>query len=253
MSETPEERGFAAYLEGDTELSRLYRVSAKDLPSQALDAAVLERARDAVRARRATGPFAANWSVPLSLAAVIVVSVTVVVLMPPEDRSLPPVESAPAPVEAPALESHADDAGDAERLDHARDESTASEASVVEPASVDEVRELKKVTSEERLDEDRAGAQLEQDPTQGAGEGGQTSAVSKQVGATTGAGETMNAVSSSQTESDTRPSSAEEWLELIEELVDHGRVEEARVAFYAFRSSYPNREISQDLLDRLGF
>jgi hypothetical protein len=72
------------YLEGDSALSRLYRREAREQPDARLDARIRARARDAVAGNSpvAHSPFARHWMVPTSLAAVFVLSVSVVLLMP---------------------------------------------------------------------------------------------------------------------------------------------------------------------------
>ncbi len=84
---SPEERDdelLQEYLEGDSALSRLYRQSADEQPGADLDARIRARAHNNLaRDRRvAHSPFARNWMVPTSLAAVLVLSVSVVILMP---------------------------------------------------------------------------------------------------------------------------------------------------------------------------
>ena len=83
---SPEERDdklLQEYLAGDSALSRLYRDRATEQPDAHLDATIRARAHAAVArdARVAHSPFARNWMVPTSLAAVLVLSVSVVVLM----------------------------------------------------------------------------------------------------------------------------------------------------------------------------
>ena len=84
---SPEERDdemLREYLEGDSALSRLYRRDAREQPDARLDARIRARARDAVARSRAVAhsPFARHWMVPTSLAAVFVLSVSVVLMMP---------------------------------------------------------------------------------------------------------------------------------------------------------------------------
>ena len=92
----PEERDrelLREYLKGDSALSRLYRRDADEQPDTQIDARILAEARRAAAPKRrvARSPFARHWAVPTSLAAVLALSVSVVVLMP--DPTLePPVE-----------------------------------------------------------------------------------------------------------------------------------------------------------------
>jgi len=87
----PEERDeemLREFLEGDSELSRLYRRDAHEEPTAQLDKTILAEARrNLARTRRvAHSPFARHWVVPTSLAAVLVLSVSVVLLTPDPAR-----------------------------------------------------------------------------------------------------------------------------------------------------------------------
>ncbi len=74
--------GFERYLQGDSQLSRLYEDTATERPPAELDTAILARARDEAAARRrARGPFAHTWFVPVSLAAVLVLAVGLITFM----------------------------------------------------------------------------------------------------------------------------------------------------------------------------
>ena len=75
------------FLDGDSALSRAYRGGAREEPGAELDARILAHAHRqvggaSVKRRVAHSPFARHWSVPASLAAVLVLSVSVVVLLP---------------------------------------------------------------------------------------------------------------------------------------------------------------------------
>ncbi|MDX1434627.1 MAG: hypothetical protein R3286_19455, partial [Gammaproteobacteria bacterium] len=106
MSTGPDDRDeLERYLEGDSELSRAYRAGAAEEPPAHLDRGIrLAAARRARAARPAHGPFSRSWVVPASLAAVLVLSVSVVVLMAPpgDDGVVPALRTAPEPA-APAL------------------------------------------------------------------------------------------------------------------------------------------------------
>jgi hypothetical protein len=98
MSETPRREETAR----DSRLAALYRAAARDEPSPALDAAIRAAARREVGARpRPVGPFfSRSWRVPLSLAAVILLSVSLVTLMREEAPEIarPPRADAPLPL-----------------------------------------------------------------------------------------------------------------------------------------------------------
>lgn len=66
----------------DRILSRAYRAGAREEPPARLDAAILAKARQALGASsRAHGPFGSHWIVPLSAAAVAVLSIGLLVFM----------------------------------------------------------------------------------------------------------------------------------------------------------------------------
>ncbi len=109
MSETPRDDP-----EHDASLTALYRAGMRDEPPPALDDAIRAAARRAVvpRPRLAGSPFSRAWQVPLSIAAVIVLSVSLVTLMGEEA----PEPAAPPPAAAPPLPEaahRADQAGGA--------------------------------------------------------------------------------------------------------------------------------------------
>ena len=68
-------------LPGDAEMARLYRAAAKDMPPVTLDAQILAEARYVVSKPKPRGLFGSHWTIPLSTAAVIVLSVGVVLLL----------------------------------------------------------------------------------------------------------------------------------------------------------------------------
>jgi hypothetical protein len=93
-------------LSGEAEMARVYRAAAQDAPPVSLDARILAEAQRAVAKPKARGPFGGHWAIPLSTAAVIVLSLGVVLLLSEQgalnhhDVSVPML--AEAPLEAPA-------------------------------------------------------------------------------------------------------------------------------------------------------
>jgi len=123
MAVTPEPN-MTGDLERDPRLEKAYRAGAHEEPPAHLDAAIRAAARRAVGA----GPVGAmrfrNWSVPLSLAAVVVLSVTVVTMMRDEGGDRWEAPSSPAMTEktAPLLPEAVPELGGnrlADRLDQA--------------------------------------------------------------------------------------------------------------------------------------
>ncbi len=83
MSRPPSE------LPADARLHERWREASQDEPPAALDDAIRAAARQAVRARPrplGSGPFGGRWRVPLSVAAVVVVSATVTLLVVERER-----------------------------------------------------------------------------------------------------------------------------------------------------------------------
>lgn len=83
-----------------SDLSHVYRAGAEEQPPSRVDAAILAQARKAVGASRSYSPFGASWSTPLSAAAVVVLSVVLVIFMsretPLPEQTLsenPPIDS----------------------------------------------------------------------------------------------------------------------------------------------------------------
>jgi len=68
-------------LPGEDEMERVYRAAAKDMPPESLDANILAEAQRAVAKPKAHTPFGGHWAIPLSTAAVIVLSLGVVMLL----------------------------------------------------------------------------------------------------------------------------------------------------------------------------
>jgi len=65
----------------DNKLSELYSELSQEKPSVALDEKILAKAHEAVAPKQAVSPFSGKWTVPASLAAVIVLSVIVVTMI----------------------------------------------------------------------------------------------------------------------------------------------------------------------------
>lgn len=97
---------------GETELQRLYRDSARELPPPALDARILAAARDAVETPPAHRRVLRRWTVPLSVAAVVMLSVGVVLRLTHEGAFEDPTSfstapAIPAPPSEPAVREEA--------------------------------------------------------------------------------------------------------------------------------------------------
>src|SRR5262245_53713114 len=90
-------------LAASRELRSRYRAGSQEEPSARVDDAIRAHARRAVgaRPRPASSPLGGSWRVPLSIAAVLVLSVTLTVMVTRRERHLPSADQ-PAAREAPA-------------------------------------------------------------------------------------------------------------------------------------------------------
>ncbi len=96
-------------LAASRELRARYREASVEEPSSALDDAIRAQARRAVgaRPRSAGSPFSSTWRLPLSLAAMLVLSVTLTVMVTRQDQHLPSADESGARRSAPAAEPSA--------------------------------------------------------------------------------------------------------------------------------------------------
>ena len=141
----PDREAFESYLQNESSLSRVYKATAKETPPVELDTRILERARQAVRrqARVGRSPFANNWMIPVSLAAMLVLTVGLVTFMfeKTDTPLLPETVPAPSPdsaleQEAPLIPDKSREADDMLRSDQPVDEKATSKAKrslVIEP------------------------------------------------------------------------------------------------------------------------
>lgn len=107
MKKRGHEKTFAQYLRGDSAVSRAYRRASKDVPPAALDERILAESRKTVR-RGGISPFGSDWRAPLAVAAVVVLSVVLVLFM--GEQGVTPVSEAPLAekAQAPVTRSDAD-------------------------------------------------------------------------------------------------------------------------------------------------
>ena len=134
--------GISGEAERDARLDRLYREAAGDAPPARLDAAILAAAhREAgARPRPATSKLR-RWSVPVSIAAVVVLSFSLVTLVQEEggDRltEIPPVTPLPTPERkaSPPAPEATKDAGREDRSAQRQPERPAPAASTPAPAA----------------------------------------------------------------------------------------------------------------------
>lgn len=228
----PEERDddvLREYLEGDSALSRLYKRGASEQPDPRLDARIRAEARRAVAPdkRVAHSPFARNWMVPTSLAAVFVLSLSVVVLMPEsaDDAGVgvgEPARTAPSAISAPAPDSVAD----------VEDQPAAASPPAVKRAAESDAksREERKAVAAER--ESVGGAPVQSLPAPAAALGSARKAVPD-----------ASPLPAAGVRDDPRA-----WLRFIEELLGDENREGATSNLRAFLDRYPDFPLPASLL-----
>ena len=260
---SPEERDeevLREYLEGDSELARLYRRHADEQPDARLDARILAEARQAVaREHRVVhSPFARHWMVPASLAAVLVVSVSALLLSPDpalesgvepriEDEQAAQPLPAPAAVDAPAPAQPT-----AGRLEQAFDveESTAGERAYGAQTrqSPDADQALERSRAESRSDAAKrksvsgavAPSPAAASPVDAAAEQAAPPAASKAAREAVLERHPMPA--------DALQSDPAAWLRFIERLLNEQDREAVKSNLRAFRSRYPQLPLPAALM-----
>ena len=275
----PEERDeemLREFLAGDSELSRLYRRDAHEEPDAQLDATILAEARRnlAPTSRVAHSPFARHWVLPTSLAAVLVLSVSVVLLtldpvhqpgvaidrvaetpaaagsLSDAPKTAAPGEEMPAPLSAP-LPAKA--AVGSEQDSAAEDGAAGGRASGLAPpqpsARQKRAHEPVGKSSEKR---ERKAAQFKNVPS---------SEQQPRPAPATGAGIAEEAAAPSASRvlaeplagphampADTVQADPEAWLRFIESLLKEQNPQAARSNLRAFRTRYPDFSLPAALM-----
>jgi hypothetical protein len=88
-----------ARLPGEAEVARIYHAGAQNEPPAALDRKILAAAQQALDTPRPRAALGSRWAIPLSVAAVLLLSVGVLQMLEP--GLLQPVDSGPAPAPVP--------------------------------------------------------------------------------------------------------------------------------------------------------
>jgi hypothetical protein len=216
----PEERDeemLREFLEGDSALSRIYRRDANEKPSAQLDETILAAARRnlARTSRVAHSPFARHWVMPISLAAVLVLSVSVVLLTPDPVRQ-PGVEI-DGVAETPAAAGDLADAPD-------------------EPAEKSSEKRERKAARSKNI------PSSEQQPRPGPATGAR---VAEEAAAPSASRALAEPLAEPPPEphampADTVQADPAAWLRFIESLLKEQNPQAARSNLRAFRIRYPN-------------
>lgn len=234
------------YLRGGSSLSRDYRALAAEQPRAAVDRNILTQAREAVAGsqwqskswfRVARGPFATHWALSASLAAVLVVSVTLVLTL--SDHGAVPVVSQPAAVETET------DGFSADSL-----KKSPAEPRKVAPARAPEAAS-KPLPA---LRQDRALGRSRAESSSGEAKSLFESAVPEEPAQVPAAPASIapsvddKLERRMQNQSAEKEKSPEIWLVEIRELRRQGRKSEADAALRAFKQRYPDYPL--DSLDQ---
>ena len=265
-------------MERDARLSALYPLTKRDEPPPVLDAAIRAAAQRAVRARPrlAGSPFGRSWRVPLSIAAVVVVSVSLVILMREEAPEV--TQAPPAPIAGPGSRPPgATGTRDAERAkperpaapkEHARSDGVAaSKEARVESAQAESARPNEAKTQSYDVTNSPAVAGNMQGAVSAAKKEPDAAVASKNeesrdvqraraapapaaasAGVPAAAMERQAAQSTDNLLALTSLPPAK-WLERIEELRKQGKLDEARASLGEFRKRYPDYPLPDTLKD----
>lgn len=260
------DRELDAYLRGDSSLSRAYREESRELPPEHVDAQILAEAHRADAGDKrapARGPFAGgSWMVPASVAAVVVLAVSVTVLLPegrpgyerqriaPEDELSPRREAADAdPLDMPEIRQApaAEYAVPPPGREVPPDASTATEpapapASAAPQASGAAAPEQERVLRKEIAP--AAPAAVMENRVEDSGESKQ------RLRSKSGIATTVEEGVAGKSEADTFEE-PDVWLEHIEDLIERGELETARQSLSRFRQAYPDAEVPPHVIDAL--
>lgn len=246
---SPEERDeemLEEFLKGDSEIARVYRRDAGEEPGELLDARILARARREVERehRVVHSPFARHWMVPTSLAAVLILTVSVVVLGPdpalesgaPMDRTVEPVGTGDAKKDGALVTPLQAPAEPAPRREQALEYEDSSSSESVGRARENQPGPVPKpdrsaIESVGKAGEKRGSVAAEADAPEALAPA--TGAAS--MAAPAALEESAGAVPAASVQED-----PERWLRYIELLVEEQRTSLAKDSLHAFRARYPD-------------
>jgi len=233
-------------LPGSGYLTSLYALGKKEEPSAAIDKTILQAARNAVSGKKivGTGPFSGRWQVPAALVAVLILAVglttTIEKLSRPGQtqverftpRSEIPKTAKPAADQKAVIRSESQNESKAKRLQlQPKDSPAASGITNLAPApSSPESTEqgektelLKSVpAAEPKTTVDRDSQQENTDL------------------------EEQNSKAGQSLEQEAQPT-PDRWMASIRELVEQGKLEEARKQLSDFKRVYPDYTLPEEL------
>ncbi len=277
------DRSLDEYLRGDSPVSRAYREEAQELPPAHLDARILAEANRAGTAakRVAKSPFSSYWMVPASLAAILVLAVSVVVLLQfepekfdyaPKYATEPTTAAEPArqpadraaPAEIPALERYNAPASALEKQQKMTEPPAPAASggkiisghSLVPGGSEDALRQAPRPATAPALQLSAPAGAMRDDAAEETDQGKKSKARKESyLRSRSVEAEASNREARAGTAADraqTQAIDAEAWLARIEALIAEGSLGEAAAQLRELRALHPEVEIPEAILSRLG-
>ena len=256
------DKEYENYMNGGSGISELYQKTVASGPSPDIDNAILSTARRAVNSNpRPVSPFGYRWMVPTSLAAILVLTISVVMLQPPPQESV--IESDLAFDDRNKFnmsESHSS----AEKLKHKADTSAPSrkteQQSYQEKTEVGKKRQvqddrsdiLAKQASNARLKEEQIASAPQPIPAAEPAINGKIAETEQRSDEITPESKTASAdkaqddsLSSTVGSSylSASPSTPEKWLIKIQKLLNEKKMQQAIGEFKAFKKAFPDYKI----------
>ena len=243
-----------------SEVSERYRAGAEDEPPARLDAAVLTAARREVEPPRQRR----NWQMPASIAAMLVIGVSLVLLVRDNEPPLPSLDrpaaedaklAKPAPPQL-AVKAQLKAKADSHREDRpSRERSTRPDR---EPRARDEAASTQENTASGTLAAPAStpapAAPVVAGPAQAAeqeqpriAESGDFSASKKAKAVADAATESRVSAQAMRKEAAVTVDQPPDWLGKIEDLLRDGKEAEARRQLLGFRQQYPHYPLSERL------
>jgi len=253
------------YPGGQSDLSRLYARADKPEPPASLDKEILEAARKNVHpGGRASGPYGAKWYVPVSLAAVLVLTVGVVVTLEQDTGQEAGLIQEYKPAARPAPERPPATAKQKKAAASRPPAPVESDADRRAPVSVPQKpveQELQKAVEEapqpevsghapakRELSTDRAAPEPMQEMTPASTtEAPDTNVRSKE--AVDSVSQPADVTDADSTAGPVKP--AAQWIQSIQLLLEQGHVDEAKRQYVDFLRQYPDYPVDSALQDSL--
>jgi hypothetical protein len=246
MSE-PRDHELEEHLAGRSEVSRLYRQAGADEPPPELDSKIKAAARRALATRRP------RWMLPLSAAAVVMLSVGVLLRM--QQEGVTPMPAEPGVMQAPAATFPLPPEPTPAAAESAADAAMAPAPPSAEPAPEARARESE-ADNAQPFPAAPASSAPHQEKSRAYSADEAAGALRSEESEITPAAPPA-AASQSREKTESRRSmpaaaadaerTAENWIEHIRRLRAEGRMEEASQELKAFRERYPDHPLPDDL------